>query len=191
MAPASLLARGASSAWMSSSEASPPEAITGIDTASASAMVASRLSPCEHAVAGNIRIDNRRDAGVLKALGDIERFKLRAFRPALHRDLAVARIEPDRDAPRKRLGGRLHQSRIAHRRRADDDAGDALVEPARDGRVIANAAAELDRNAHRRKDALDRAAFIGWPAKAPSRSTICRYSKPCAAKSRACSAGSR
>src|SRR6266478_7633906 len=34
-------------------------------------------------------------------------------------------------------------------------------------------------------------AFIGLPAKAPSRSTTCRYSNPCAAKLRACAAGSR
>src|SRR5690242_11062052 len=35
------------------------------------------------------------------------------------------------------------------------------------------------------------AAFIGLPAKAPSRSTMCRYSKPCVSKARACAAGSR
>src|SRR3569833_479662 len=34
-------------------------------------------------------------------------------------------------------------------------------------------------------------AFIGLPAKAPSRSTTCRYSKPCSAKLLACAAGSR
>src|ERR1039458_2263501 len=45
MAPCSLRARGLSSALMSSIEAKPPDAITGIDTASASAMVASRFKP--------------------------------------------------------------------------------------------------------------------------------------------------
>ena len=32
-------------------------------------------------------------------------------------------------------------------------------------------------------------AFIGLPAKAPSRSTTCRYSKPCAANALACADG--
>ncbi len=45
MAPASFLARGSSSALMSSMEAKPPEAMTGIEIASANAMVASRLRP--------------------------------------------------------------------------------------------------------------------------------------------------
>src|SRR5690606_30535250 len=45
IAPSSLDARGSRSAFTSSMEAKPPEAITGIDTASASATVASRLSP--------------------------------------------------------------------------------------------------------------------------------------------------
>ena len=63
---------------------------------------------------------------------------------------------PDGDASGKSLGGRLDQSRVAHGGRADDDARDALAEPAFDGRVIANAAAELNRNPHRRQDALDR-----------------------------------
>src|ERR1700724_1406137 len=34
-------------------------------------------------------------------------------------------------------------------------------------------------------------AFIGLPANAPSRSTICRYSKPCRSNACACAAGSR
>ncbi len=45
MAPASFLARGSSSALTSSIEAKPPEAITGIEMRSASAIVASRLRP--------------------------------------------------------------------------------------------------------------------------------------------------
>ncbi len=52
----------------------------------------------EHAVARNVGVDDGRDAGVLEALRDVERGELRRFRPALDRDLAVAGIEPDRDA---------------------------------------------------------------------------------------------
>src|SRR6185312_7490766 len=45
MAPSSFAARGSSKARISSIEARPPDAITGIEIASASAMVASRLRP--------------------------------------------------------------------------------------------------------------------------------------------------
>ena len=76
--------------------------------------------------------------------------------PAFDRDLAVARIEPDGDAAGIRARGFLHQRRIAHRRGADDDAGDALAEPAFDRGAVADAAAELHRNFHGAEDALDR-----------------------------------
>ena len=79
----------------------------------------------------------------------------RGFGPAFDRDLAVARIEADRDAPGKVARGLLDERRIAHRGGADDDACDALLEPAFDGRHIADAAAELHRNAHRFEDAID------------------------------------
>src|SRR5690606_7306064 len=45
IAPASLLASGLVMRLTSSSEANPPDAITGIDTASANAIVASQLMP--------------------------------------------------------------------------------------------------------------------------------------------------
>ena len=105
-------------------EANPPEAMTGIETASASAM--------------------------------LERGKLRRRRPAVYRDLAVARIEPDDDAAGKRAGGLLHQRRIAHGGGADDDARHALPEPGLDGGAVADAAAELHRDLHRGENALDR-----------------------------------
>ena len=68
-----------------------------------------------------------------KRLRDIERRKLGGLRPALHRDIAVAGVEPDRDAAGKCLRRLLHQRRIAHCGGADDDAGDAFIEPALDG----------------------------------------------------------
>src|SRR5215467_12117630 len=46
MAPASFCARGSNSALMSPIDASPPEAITGMEIASASEIVASKLRPC-------------------------------------------------------------------------------------------------------------------------------------------------
>ena len=72
-------------------------AITGIEIASASAIVASQLMPLQHAVARDVGVDDRGDAGVLEAPRDVERGQLRRLGPALDRDLAVARIEADRD----------------------------------------------------------------------------------------------
>ena len=95
--------------------------MTGIDTASASAMVASRFSPREHAVARNVGVDDRGDAGILEAPRDVERGKLRGLRPAFDRDVTVARIEPDGDAAGKGARRSLDQRRIAHRGGADDD----------------------------------------------------------------------
>src|SRR6185312_12727101 len=70
--------------------------------------------------------------------------------------LAVARVEADGDAARKRLRRLLDEGRIAHRRGADDDAGDAFAEPALRRRHVAHAAAELHRNAYAFQDAVDR-----------------------------------
>jgi len=66
-----------------------------------------------------------------------------------------AGIEPDGDAARMGACGILHQRRIAHRRSADDHAFDALAEPGFDRRLIADAAAKLQRNFDGAKDALD------------------------------------
>ena len=64
-------------------------------------MVASRLRPLQHAVARDVGVDDRRNAGVLEAPRDIERGELGGFGPAFNSDLAVARIETDGDAAGK------------------------------------------------------------------------------------------
>src|SRR5208282_5380462 len=46
----------------------------------------------EQAVAGNVGIDDGGDADILETLRDLEHRELGAFRPALHRHLAVAGI---------------------------------------------------------------------------------------------------
>ena len=63
---------------------------------------------------------------------------------------------PTATRPGKFRAASLHQRRIAHRRGADDDAVDALVEPALDRRHVADAAAELHRQCRRFENALDR-----------------------------------
>src|SRR5262245_15072221 len=67
------------------------------------------IEALEQAVARNVGVDDRRNARILEAARDVERRELGRLRPALDRDLAVARIETDRYAARKRAGGALHQ----------------------------------------------------------------------------------
>ena len=64
------------------------------------------------------------------------------------------RVETDRDAVGKFLRGVLHQRRVAHRRGADDDAVDALLQPALDDLHVADAAAELHAKSDRFENAL-------------------------------------
>ena len=148
--------RGWSSARTSSSEARPPLAITGIETARASASGRFEIEPGEHAVARDVGIDDGRDAGVLEAAGKVERGHLARLGPAFDRDLAVARIDADGDAAGKVARRLAHQRRVAHRRGAEDHAVDALLQPGDDGVEIADAAAELHRDVDRREDRLDR-----------------------------------
>ena len=61
--------------------------------------------------------------------------------------------------PGKAPAGFLHQLRIAHRDRAEDDARQALVEPVLDIGQRADAAAELHRVPRRLQDRLDRRAI--------------------------------
>src|SRR5262249_3047219 len=98
------------------------------------------------------------DARILEAAGDLEHRQLRLLGPALHRDLPVARIEPDRNALGMLLGGFPHERRIAHRGSADDDAIDPLLEPAVDRLHVPHAAPELPAQPDGLEAPLDRRA---------------------------------
>ena len=80
---------------------------------------------------------------------------MRGFGPAFNRHLAVARIEANRNAARIVARCLFDERWIADRGGADDDARNALLQPAFDGRRIAHAAAELHRNAHRFEDTIN------------------------------------
>src|SRR5262249_24637315 len=97
----------------------------------------------EQAVAGNVGVDQGRDAHVFEPFGDVEGAELRCFRPTRDRHHAVAGVERDRDAGGVEARGLGDERRIAHRRSADDDTGEARVGPGPDGGDVANAAAEL------------------------------------------------
>ena len=86
---------------------------------------------------------------------DFKRGDLRRLGPAFDRDLAVTRVETDRDTAGKFPGSAFHQLRIAHRRGADDDAGNALGEPGFDRVQVADTAAELYRHGDRLEHRLD------------------------------------
>src|SRR6266567_367149 len=109
----------------------------------------------QQAITRNVGEDDGGNAGILKTLRDFEHRHLRGLGPAFDGDLAVAGIEPDRDAAGEFFRSHLHQLRIAHRGGADDDAADALFEPGFDGGEIANAATELHRNLDHLQHALD------------------------------------
>src|SRR5262249_30882201 len=132
--------------------------------------------------AGNVGVDQGRDAHILESFGDVEGAERGRFRPTRDRHHAVASIERDRDAGRVEARGLGDEGRVAHRRGADDDPGGALVEAGLDG------GRGLLVGPRMRSPA---ATLTGLPAKAPSRSTTWRYSNPSASKACACAAGSR
>ena len=113
------------------------------------------IEALQQAVARDVGVDDRGDAGVLEPLRDFERGHLRGLGPAFDRDLAVAGIEANRDAAGEFVRRRFHELRIAHRRGADDHARNALVEPGFDGLEIADAAAELHRHGDRLQHRFD------------------------------------
>ena len=106
---------------MSAIEARPPEAITGIETASASRMVASQLMPVEHAVAVDVGVDDRRHAGVLEARAISVASIVGGRRPALDRHLAAAGVDADGDLPGMGVRRLAHEPRVAHRGSAQDE----------------------------------------------------------------------
>ena len=147
-----------SSAPMSATEARPPAAITGMETASAIRPNTSTLKPEHGAVAVDVGIDHRGNAGVLEAPCDIEHGQLRASAQPCNGDHAVARIETHGDAPRTisaaaltRAGSRT--AAVPMMTRADAFAESSLRR-LRDRECRRRAEPE----SHRRQDALDRSS---------------------------------
>src|SRR4029434_9522255 len=68
---------------------------------------------------------------------------------------AVARVQAHYDTTGKVAGGLFDERRIANRRSADNDARTALVQLSLDRGSVADAAAELDRDAHRLENSVD------------------------------------
>ncbi len=77
--------------------------MTGMDTARASCERQLPVDAGEHAVAVDIGVDDRGDAGALEAAGHLDGVELGGFGPAFDRDLAAARIDADGDLAGKRV----------------------------------------------------------------------------------------
>ena len=130
--------------------------MTGIATACASASVPSISRPASTPSRAIVGIDDRGDAGILEAAAELGGFQLGAFRPAFHRDAALARIDADGDLARKAPRRLAHEAGVADRRGPDDGAGDPLREPGLEGPHVADPAAELHGQANRGQDRVDR-----------------------------------
>jgi hypothetical protein len=80
--------------------------------------------------------------------------------PAVRGDLAVLRVQPDDDVASERAARVLQEAWILHRRSADDDVRQAVVQIALDGFQVTDAAAQLHGNlaAHLVEDRADRVA---------------------------------
>ena len=82
------------------------------------------------------------------------------FGPAFDRDLAAPCVDADDDAARMGAAGFVDQVGIFKGGAAEDDAGDACLEPALDGRHVAHAAAELHRDRDGGEDGGDGIAVL-------------------------------
>jgi hypothetical protein len=165
---------------MSAIDASPPDAITGIETASASSIVTFPVDAGQNAIAVDVGVDDRRNTGAFEAAQPVRCCRVRRPRPNPRR-------QPCRPWHRCRpatrsgtgLAGLAHQIGIAHCNGAQNDPGKALASSQRSiWANRANAAAELDRVLRRLQDRLTAAPLTDWPSKAPLRSTTCSHSNP-------------
>ena len=171
---------------MSSREARPPEAITGIVTAFGELeRGASILMPVKHAVAIDVGVDDRRDARV---------FEIAAPRSIASRSAQSPpslRPRPCRRARRCRPPlGREKPCRLRCTRTGSLTATVPMITratPLSSQRSIVRQGRGCRRRAGpdwswRRGSPRRHRPLTGLPAKAPSRSTTCRHSKPCVSK---------
>src|SRR5258708_7624450 len=109
----------------------------------------------EKAVAGNIRMNDCGNAGILESQRNFKRRQIGSLGPTLHGDTAVARIQSDGNAVRPVACGLFDEVRVFHGCCPDNDTIDALFEPRRDRRPVANSASKLHRQWHAFEDPLD------------------------------------
>ena len=118
----------------------PPEAITGVVKARASAAVAATLAPSRV----DIGIDDGGNAGILETPAQLTRRQGRGLGPTLDGHPAATSIDADGDLFGKLPARRFDHYRIFHRGGAQNDPRNPGGEPHFDRRQIADAAAQLD-----------------------------------------------
>ena len=154
------------SSRMLSRVVTPPDAMTGSETAAANSASAFEVRPAEHAVAGDVGVDDRVERPVAELARHVEDRHLGRFQPAVRCDFAVAGVEAEHDLLRVCLGHLPHPHRVLQSARTEHDAGDADVQRRLDIGLRAQSAADLARDVDRLDDAtddrpVDRAAGLG------------------------------
>src|SRR4029079_13330477 len=81
-----------------------------------------------HAVARDVRVEDRRRARARDRRADLQRVRARGLRPSLDGHLPFARVDGDDDAARPARACRLDQRRILDRRRPEDREANAGIE---------------------------------------------------------------
>ncbi len=165
----------AASCRISSSEPTPPDAKTGIPAARATAAVLSEVRARFHAVARDVRVDDRRRAGPGRVPGQRQRVEVEDARPAVDGHAPVGGVDTDDDAVLESTAHLAEKCRIEGGARADDRPS-ARPPPAR------ASTCEISRRppptwtgmASARMIWPTTAVWAGRPSKAPSRSTTCR-----------------
>ena len=83
----------------------PPEAMIGVLMACASLKRRVDVDAGQHAVAADVGVDDRLDAVFLELLREVDHVVAGHLRPAVDRDLAVLRVEPDDDVAGEGVAG--------------------------------------------------------------------------------------
>jgi hypothetical protein len=161
------------------SELTPPLAITGMETARASASVAATFGPCHRAVAVDVGVDDRGDARILEAAGQIGGLDSVssaqprvATRPRARRCPTATWPGKARAASRTSSPGSSTATVPRITRATPLPSQVSIVAMSRmpppSWQGISDAA----------RIASTAAPLTGWPAKAPLRSTRCSHSHP-------------
>ncbi len=128
--------------FTSSIPATPPEAITGIEMASASSAVASAFTP-QCPIPVDVSEYDRGYARVLKRLGKIQHGHVRLLRPTLDSDHAFSCIDANDNPARMRSACGLDRFGSRSARVPRDHACDTAIQPRFDPCQVTNAAAQL------------------------------------------------
>src|SRR5699024_7363844 len=104
------------------------------------------VQPLHHAVAADVGMNNGHHAVGFELACQVADVVARQLRPAVGGDLAVARVQADDDVAGELDPDVGDEMRFGHRAGAENHVFDAQFEIGLDGRLVANAAADLHRD---------------------------------------------